>query len=53
VPVVDETQHVVGIISLSDIARLSQLPSLLSHEARVWVPGVLAGISEPSHAAPS
>jgi CBS domain-containing protein len=53
VPVVDDTQHVVGIVSLSDIARLSQLPSLLSHEARVWVPGVLAGISEPSHTAPS
>lgn len=50
-PVVDETEKVVGIVSLADIARLTQEPSLMSHEARVWVPGVLAGISERSAAA--
>ncbi len=48
VPVVDEAGKLVGIVSLADIARLAQAPTLLSHEARVWVPGVLAGISEPS-----
>lgn len=47
-PVVDEAGKLVGIVSLADVARLAQAPSLLSHEARVWVPGVLAGISEPT-----
>ncbi|RYZ05850.1 MAG: CBS domain-containing protein [Myxococcales bacterium] len=47
-PVVDEAGKLVGIVSLADVARLAQTPTLLSHEARVWVPGVLAGISEPS-----
>lgn len=47
-PVVGDDGRLVGIVSLADIARLAQAPSLLSHEARVWVPGVLAGISEPT-----
>jgi len=47
-PVVDEQGRLVGIVSLADVARLGQAPTLLSHEARVWMPGVLAGISEPS-----
>lgn len=47
-PVVGEDGKLVGIVSLADVARLAQAPSLLSHEARVWVPGVLAGISEPT-----
>ena len=47
VPVISETGTLVGIVSLADIARLTQAPTVLSHEARVWVPGVLAGISEP------
>jgi CBS domain-containing protein len=45
-PVVDDDGALVGIVSLADIARLTQAPSSLSHEARVWMPGVLAGISE-------
>lgn len=48
-PVVDEEGKLVGIVSLADVARLAQAPSFSSHEARVWVPGVLAGISEPAH----
>ena len=51
VPVVSDDGRLVGIVSLADIARLAQAPTVLSHEARVWVPGVLAGISEPSSAA--
>lgn len=47
VPVVDEEGRVVGIVSLADVARLAQAPSVLSNETRIWVPGVLAGISEP------
>jgi hypothetical protein len=47
-PVVDDDGKLVGIATLADIARLTQAPSVLSHEARVWVPGVLAGISEPT-----
>lgn len=47
-PVVADDGTLVGIVSLADVARLAQAPNLLSHEARVWVPGVLAGISEPS-----
>lgn len=48
VPVVEESGELVGIVSLADIARLAQAPTVLSHEARIWVPGVLAGISEPA-----
>jgi CBS domain-containing protein len=48
VPVVDDEGRLVGIVSLADIARLAQAPTVLSHEARIWVPGVLAGISEPT-----
>jgi CBS domain-containing protein len=48
VPVVSDDGKLVGIVSLADIARLAQAPSMLSREARVWVPGVLAGISEPA-----
>jgi CBS domain-containing protein len=48
VPVVSEGGQLVGIVSLADIARLTQAPTLLSQEARIWVPGVLAGISEPA-----
>jgi CBS domain-containing protein len=47
-PVVGEDGKLIGIVSLADVARLAQAPNLLSHEARVWVPGVLAGISEPT-----
>jgi CBS domain-containing protein len=45
VPVVDEADKVIGIVALADLARLAQAPTALSHEARVWVPGMLAGIS--------
>jgi CBS domain-containing protein len=48
VPVVDESDKVIGIVSLADIARLAQAPTALSHEARIWVPGMLAGISAKS-----
>jgi CBS domain-containing protein len=47
VPVVDDAGHVVGIVSLADVARLAQAPSVVSNETRIWVPSVLAGISEP------
>jgi CBS domain-containing protein len=50
VPVVEEDGKLVGIVSLADVARLAQAPSAVSEEARVWVPGVLAGISEPTRA---
>jgi CBS domain-containing protein len=50
VPVVAEDGSLIGIVSLADIARFGQMPSPLSHDARVWVPGVLAGISEPGPA---
>lgn len=49
VPVLDEDGKLVGIVSLADVARLAQAPSVLSNETRIWVPGVLAGISEPGH----
>lgn len=45
VPVLDDG-ILVGIVSLADVARLAQAPSVESREARIWVPGVLAGISE-------
>ena len=48
VPVVTEDGHLVGIVSLADVARLAQAPSVQSSEARSWVPGVLAGISQPA-----
>lgn len=46
-PVVADDGQLIGIVSLADVARLTQAPTVLSHEARIWVPGVLAGISEP------
>jgi CBS domain-containing protein len=46
-PVLSDEGELVGIVSLADVARLTQAPTVLSHEARIWVPGVLAGISEP------
>lgn len=49
-PIVSEEGKLVGIVTLADIARLAQASSPLSHEARAWVPGVLAGISEPTPA---
>src|SRR6478752_4373953 len=49
-PVVSETGALIGIVSLADIARLAQAPATLSHEARVWTPGVLAGICESTAA---
>ena len=45
-PVVAEDGALIGIISLADVARLTQASSTLSHEARAWMPGVLAGICE-------
>jgi CBS-domain-containing membrane protein len=45
IPVVDDGR-LVGIVSLADVARMAQAPSIESREARTWVPGVLAGISE-------
>jgi CBS domain-containing protein len=48
VPVVSESGRLVGIVSLADVARLAQAPSAESGEARSWVPGVLASISEPA-----
>jgi CBS domain-containing protein len=45
-PVVGDDGALVGIVSLADIARLTQAQSSVSHEARTWMPGVLAGISE-------
>jgi CBS domain-containing protein len=50
VPVVDDHGKLVGIVSLADVARLAQAPSVLSNETRIWVPGVLAGISAPARA---
>ena len=54
VPVVDDDGKLVGIVSLADLARLSQAPTAHSQEARAWLSGVLAGISEPpgAHAQP-
>jgi predicted transcriptional regulator len=49
VPVVDAEDKLVGIMSLADVALLAQAPQNESREARVWVPGVLAGISERAH----
>lgn len=48
VPVIDDSGKLIGIVSLADLALLAQAPSPQSQEARIWVPGVLAGISEPS-----
>lgn len=48
VPVVSDGGRLVGIVSLADVALLAQAPSAESGEARSWVPGVLAGISEPA-----
>ena len=48
VPVVSEDRRLVGIVSLADVARLAQAPNEESVEARSWVPGVLAGISQPT-----
>jgi len=45
-PVVGDDGVLVGIVSLADVARLAQTPSGTSHDARVWVPSVLAGICE-------
>lgn len=45
-PVVEEGGALVGIVSLADVARLTQVPAASSQEARVWVPSVLAGICE-------
>jgi len=47
-PIVSEEGKLVGIVTLADVARLAQAPTALSHEARAWVPGVLAGITEPT-----
>jgi CBS domain-containing protein len=47
VPVVEEDGKLVGIVSLADLALLSQAPSTHSQEARSRLSGVLAGISEP------
>jgi CBS domain-containing protein len=47
VPVVGIGGQLVGIVSLADVARLAQAPSVESNEARSWMPGVMAGISEP------
>jgi CBS domain-containing protein len=51
VPVVDDQGTLAGIVSLADLALLSQAPSTHSQEARSRLSGVLAGISEPPHAA--
>jgi CBS domain-containing protein len=48
IPVLADDGSLVGIVALADVARLAQAPSDESHEARIYVPGVLAGISEPS-----
>jgi len=45
-PVVGDDGALVGIVSLADVARLTQAPSLATPEVRVWVPSVLAGICE-------
>jgi CBS domain-containing protein len=47
VPVVSDGGRLVGIVSLADVARLTQAPTLESSEARSWIPGVMAGISQP------
>jgi CBS-domain-containing membrane protein len=47
VPVVDDDRKLLGIVSLADVALLAQAPSTHSQEARAWLTGVLAGISEP------
>jgi CBS domain-containing protein len=48
VPVVTDEGQLLGIVSLADVARLAQAPSVVSNETRIWVPGTLAGISEPA-----
>ncbi len=50
VPVIDHDGRLVGIVSLADVARLAQAANGVSNETRIWVPGVLAGISEPGQA---
>lgn len=52
VPVVDDEGRLAGIVSLADLALLAQAPTNHSQEARSRLSGVLAGISEPPHAAP-
>jgi CBS domain-containing protein len=49
-PVVDDDGRLVGILSLADLALLAQAPTTHSQEARTWLSGVLAGISEPPRA---
>jgi CBS domain-containing protein len=48
VPVVDDDGRLIGIVALADVALLAQAPTVKSHEARVWVSGLLANISEPA-----
>jgi CBS domain-containing protein len=50
-PVVGDDGAVVGIVSLADVALLTQAPANHSQEARVWMPSVLAGICESITAA--
>lgn len=45
-PVVGDDGALVGIVSLADVARLTQAPTGASQEARVWLPSALAGICE-------
>jgi len=52
VPVVDDEGRLAGIVSLADLALLAQAPTNHSQEARSRLSGMLAGISEPPHAAP-
>jgi predicted transcriptional regulator len=45
VPIVSEDQHLLGIVSLADVAHFAQEPSLESREAQSYVPSLLAGVS--------
>lgn len=48
VPVVADDGGLVGIVAIADVARLAEAPTPRSHEARAWMSGVLARISEPA-----
>jgi len=45
-PVVAESGALIGIVSLADVARLTQASAVNGQDARAWMPSVLAGICE-------
>jgi CBS domain-containing protein len=52
-PVVGEGGALIGIVSLADVARLSQTHAGNAQEARAWMPSVLAGICESIASGPT